>query len=77
MKITCFFTSLAILIMLNSIPLLNAQTLQIKEDFEMVSGSTVSGQNGWTAGATSTNRVVVDSEGLTYPGYFKWMAERL
>jgi sialate O-acetylesterase len=48
---------------------INAQTLFINEDFEMEAGSNVSGQNGWTVGASSTNRVSVASEGLTYPGY--------
>lgn len=46
-----------------------SQTLAIEENFDLVAGSTVSGQNDWTAGAAATNRVVVSDAGLTYPDY--------
>lgn len=61
--------SLSIMLLLNSMLSINAQTLLINEDFEMEAGSNVSVQNEWTIGASSTNRVIVASEGLTYPDY--------
>jgi sialate O-acetylesterase len=69
MNNTRFLSLLAITLIINSMYVLNAQNILIGENFEMVAGSTVSGQNDWTAGATSTNRVIVASEGLTYPDY--------
>ena len=69
MNKTHFLSLLAIMLIINSMYMLNAQTILIGENFEMEAGSTVSGQNDWSAGATSTNRVVVASDGLTYSGY--------
>ncbi len=46
-----------------------SQTLAIEENFDLITGSTVSGQSDWTLGAASTNRVLVSEAGLTYPDY--------
>ncbi len=48
---------------------LNAQSLSLNEDFNLVAGTNLAGQNDWTLGASSTNRVVIANRGLSYPNY--------
>ncbi len=49
--------------------LLNAQTIQLEENFNLTAGSNLAGQNDWTLGTSATNRALISNAGLTYPGY--------
>ncbi len=56
------------LLLINSINL-KAQTLFINEDFNFVAGTNLIGQNDWTLGTSSTNRVLISNSGLFYSNY--------
>jgi sialate O-acetylesterase len=47
----------------------NAQTLFLNEDFNLVAGTNLASQNDWIVGASSTNRVIISNTGLTYLNY--------
>lgn len=63
------FKIILVLSFLTGSILLNAQTVLLEENFDFATGSNLAGQNDWTAGATSTNRVLISNAGLTYPNY--------
>ncbi len=44
-------------------------TLLMEEDFDLLSGTNISGQHAWTMGASGTNKVDIISPGLTFPDY--------
>ncbi len=68
-QITHLLSSFLLVISLIFSQSIFSQTLALEENFDFVAGSTVSGQNSWTVGTASTNRVVVSDAGLTYPDY--------
>jgi sialate O-acetylesterase len=64
----CFKTIILISLLISNIGL-SAQTLFLNEDFNLVAGTNVAGQNDWTLGTSSTNRALISNAGLTYPNY--------
>ena len=58
-----------LVVLINFVSINNAQTLLLNENFELATGTDLVGQNGWTLGTASTNKVVISNSGLIYTGY--------
>ncbi|MEA4937853.1 MAG: sialate O-acetylesterase [Paludibacter sp.] len=63
------FRLILLFCVINVANIINAQTLFLSEDFNLVSGTNLAGQNDWTTGTSATNRVVISDSGLSYPDY--------
>lgn len=67
------FTTILFLLLLFNVTYnggwLNAQGLLLEENFNMVAGTELSGQNNWKTGTSGTNKVTITSTNLSYPNY--------